>query len=717
MTRPQDMPCISGGLQLGGAVPRWREEVATHASLFPRLPFMFLLPRSKAKMFEDGRDRGVDAALRNLLPHYLPASEYYPGFANFEGYFYVDIATQIGGAWKAQRKLTAVVWDQSFQPVAGRLVSFKRAEGSTHFKFVASDGTEKDELKDGDAVQTDEAGMAEITVRHPAREVDQANAAVKIVATSEGDESFIILQIVRNSHAPALDDVGRKNLRTADRLYVYQPDAPNRTPLPPTAPLNQGVLDLQEMLNEVVSRNRRVPAADWRFVPLDGQYTEKTRDAVKLYLQHFTAITAGANWPYNLANIGLATELVDYLKTEYLFDPTHNDHKGKIVDRRVLIGETTWDIAPASIDGLWELYEGVVKRLQSEMVRVAELYVNESTFWLHRPLHSPYLQSNDWVFRVHQANTPVRTAPNNTAPMLTDPSGNAVTVGDGELFARLGTQGAFTQIQHPSGNGWVATNSGSPFRDDQSIPRNSGLHGFNGVAYSFGAKCRPDEYRADLLSNPHAPPDDAAGNLRRIASWEEYANEHKPGLRGTGSPIAPEESTANWTGCDCSGFTQNCITEALFDGTTTRVVPANILARLTRSSATGNGRIHQGAIASGSFVGDAAVARPVPLPESGGAYDEKLHWIRKGDVIAGGGHIVWVSEDKPAIALSGTAIAYTRQVFLTYNERGDTADYDANFNVVPAATARFTRKAINQPFRWWGAALNARNVGKPFIWR
>ncbi|MDX2132068.1 MAG: hypothetical protein SFY69_08450 [Planctomycetota bacterium] len=742
--RFQDMSCHGGARQLDASIPRLRHEASDLvATVVPRIPWIALLPRSRDKVFVQGEDRGQDARAQTLLPNYHPASPDIPEFADIEGRFYIDIATRINNVWKAQRKLTAIVWDQDYQPVEGTRVEFRRTSGSTHFKFLAPDNTEVDELVGDNAPLTDARGLAEVTVRHPPREVPTADAEVKITISIGTDEDFIILRLVRNTESPALNDVARRTSATADRLFVYQPDATNRSPATPLPEGDdpEGVVQLQEILNEVVSRNRRVPANQWNYIPLNGQYADETRAAVKLYLQHFAPINTPANWPYNLSTIGLDAALVEYLKTEYLFDPTLDAHKGWIVDKRILVGPprdatkptgNAWDLAPASIDGLWELYEGVVRRLQAEMVRLAEMYVTEPTFWLHRPVHQPYVQSAQRVWRIRQNGVAVLTQSNATSDPLRSPPGNApdgtplgqpVVLMDGELYPLVGNGAAvngFRPIVHPAGNGWVPNASGAEFRDDQATPQN---HGFDqaiegrvgGMAYSFGCKCRPDEYRNDLFGNPHATIADNPPR-RRIADWAEYEAEHKPGLRGVGNPIAPEETTANWTGCDCSGFTQNCITEALFPGGGVRVVPNSLMRRLTRSSQAGNGRVHANAIGSGGFVGNAAYARPVPLPQSNNAYDHSRHWIRRGDLIAGGGHIVWIEPEVPVFRRNGAAISMNEQEFLTYNERGDVGDFDANFQPRPFAQRRFTRKAILQPFRWWGPAINQRDIGKPYIW-
>jgi hypothetical protein len=750
--RYSDMSCLGGSPQLGGTVPRWREESSSYATLRPVIPFLFLFPRSKDKLWEDGKDRGQNATPRKLLPSYRPCSPDYDQFADIEGRFYIDIATMINNAWKAQRKLTAGLMDQDYQPVPGRAIEFRRTGGSAYFKFVTSGGTEVDELTGSNAPITDERGLVEVTVRHPPREVPPSEENVSITASAGTDEDTIILRLVRNSESPNLDDVARKSSRNADRLYVYQPDPAQRTPealWQPNQP-QSGVMQLQEILNEVVSRNRRVPASGtdaWAFIRLDNVYSDATKKAVKLYLEHFATINTPANWPYNLSQIGLSNDLVEYLKTEYLFDPTIEPHRGWIVDRRILIGGPRnptqnddgqyWDLTPSAIDGLWELYEGVVERLKTEMVRMGELYVNENTFWLHRPIHQPYTQSPNRVWRIRQDNVTVRSQSNAASPPLQapgppEPDGTPtmqdVVLNSGEVYPLVGNGAAvngFRPIVHTAGNGWVPNASGAEFRDDQSLERNSGLHGMNGVAYSFGCKCRPDEYAADLMSNPHALPADNSPR-RRIADWAEYENEHKPGLNGTSQqnpnpPPAmitlPTDNTANWTGCDCSGFTQNCITESLFAGTDVRVVPNSMMRRLTRSASTGDGRVHQNAIGSGGFVGHSAFARPVSLPQHANQYDHSRHWIRRGDLIAGGGHIVWIEPEIPQFVLTPSgAIAMGEQSFLTYNERGDTQDYDDNFQARPFAQRRFTRKAVLQPFRWWGPAINQRDIGKPYIW-
>ncbi|MBW2647439.1 MAG: hypothetical protein JRE23_14945, partial [Deltaproteobacteria bacterium] len=83
--------------------------------------------------------------------------------------------------------------------------------------------------------------------------------------------------------------------------------------------------------------------------------------------------------------------------------------------------------------------------------------------------------------------------------------------------------------------------------------KNFGNYGVNGVAYTIGAKDRPDDFATGLLNNTPGPAD--------ILCWEQYVPlqpDKLPGRLGEMKDALEQPGT----GVDCSGFITNCITEA-----------------------------------------------------------------------------------------------------------------------------------------------------------
>jgi len=644
---------------------------------------LFIVPRTKEKLFEESEYE----KLQNILDGYVPELEPWDPFRVFEGRFYVDIATDQGGRYQARRRLSAVLLDPSDKPVKNKPVEWRLLSGSSDLRFLDSAGNEKNELTGDAAPKTDDKGVAEVVIAHPAKApAARGDRRLRIQVREGSLEAEIFLTITRNDDVPSLDDVSRKDRTLADHIYVYEPDAVERS-----AP-NDGVRDLQEALNEVVSRHRAIQPYTW--IEGDGEYADSTRDAVRHYLTRFTGVT-GADYPYNLSRIGLSPGLSDYLRVEYApFDPSAAASRGWIVDRRILIGDR-WDKAETQIDGLLELKEGVVDVLKGEMVRTANEYTGEGTFWLHRTIHQPYTQVAGFVFRVTAASVTPKTAASPTAPNLLQPDGSPVTLSQGELYPSPAAAGAWVQIQHAAGNGWVPNGSGRRVHDDQSIAGNAGTHGGDGVAYSWGNKDLPDRYRNFLETNPDAPPADGAGSHLRIASWEEYATGHRVGRTQAEGANPPET-----TGCDCSGFVQNCVTYALFPSGT-RIVPEAVTPRVNIRTS----RWALNEIAAGGFVGAAAHARPI----TGYAATVEKNWLRQGDIVSSAGHIVWIAEAVPNIATNAFAV---------YNEYGNFQYSLLTGATAPLDTTRFLRKALRMPLHYWigNNALAGYNIGKVYIW-
>jgi hypothetical protein len=642
---------------------------------------MDIVPRSKANVFEAGNS-GI---YKDFFPDPAGPADPAKRIRDVERRFYVDLAIKgADNVFRAKRKLTAIVNTWDGKPAPNREITWTVAH-CTDLEFEVGGARSRQPQ----AVKTDSNGLAEITVVHraapPNSDMSPTSRAI-FTASTHGAEATIELVVTRNSDVESLDQITRPS---EFNLWVYEPDAANRSPS------NKQMKDLQEAINEVVSRHRRVQNHGW--VTLDGQFGDETRTALSKYLSTFTNVK-GPDYPYDLSKIGIDTRLADYIDAEYgPFSIKNAQNKGGVIDRRLLIGEVKSNDTD-KIDGLLELKEGVVDTLRSEMVRVANDYLNCNTFWLHRPIHNPYQQAADFVFRI-TAQVKVKTAPNPQAQDL----GPSTQVG--ELFAVIPGQAAagWVQINYPGvGAGWVRANSGQQFSNDQSIASNGGNLGGTGVAYSWGRKDLPARFSDKLNTNPRAPPADGGGNLLRIANWDEYQGGHKVG-RVSNQNIDPEDAVDPplWTGCDCSGFVQNCLTGAKFAAPDQRIIPDALTAAITINP---NGWT-QHEIGTGGFVGANAHAREVPKTT-----DVEHHFVRQGDVIFNPGHIVFVAEPIPNTAGND---------FLVFNEYGSFEYYDQN-GLKQQSPNEFLRKSLRMPFHYWGLAngLNTATlqVGKPYIW-
>lgn len=681
-------------------------------------PKLTVYPRSKKNIFQEKSNE-----LKDLLPDFQQHRIF--TYKNFELRFYVDIATKRNNVYMGHRKLTVVVHDPKDKPLSNKAVSLSRKSGSEKLRFLDTSNNQKKGLSGADAPKTDSLGMVEVTIVHPAENPNNGKENLVIEAKVDGSTSEIRLTITRNDVVSNLNEISRRNETNAEHILVHQPISAH------FSPSNQGIKELQEVINEVVSRHNGIPAAGpnrFIWLTLDGIYGNQMKRAINQYLTTFTSIQP-PDYPYNLNNISLSQNLISYLKAEYLFDPESNENKGKIIDRNILIG-STWAIAPNQIDGLLELKEGVIDRLKTEMVNLANTYINCATFWLHRPvIHQPYQQSANWVFRITNNNIPVKTVPDPPPPLppsppLLDLNGNAIVVNSGDLLpSPSAPPGGWTQITYPGvGNGWIPSNSGRRIRDDQNNARNSGLHGAviggidynNGVAYSFGCKDLPDDYSTRLTNNPNAPPNNAGGNRLRIAHWDEYENEHRVGRTSGDVPAWPAPGGAvpatgiqSYIGCDCSGFVQACITQARFPAPQDNVaIVPNTLTWPVNITAS---RVPQNAIGASAFVPNHA--REFDKPQA----DITRHWMRQGDIIYSDGpgidHIVFVAEDR-LNALNNN------NTFHVFNEWGSDRYRLANGNQAPVDQTRFLRKALRMPFHYWRRDLtpNSFHIAKIYIW-
>jgi hypothetical protein len=593
-----------------------------------------------------------------------------------ENRFYIDLAKKSGGDWIAKRRITALVTENG-KPASGKQVKWERLEGSTHLKF------EKD-------TTTTDKGLAEVVISHVVEQVDPDDRQLTIRATVIGIptpvQATISLTIARNDDVASLDDVMVNPAKEgeADVILVYQPTAGVQSSAVGT-PDADTFLGLQHVLNQVVSRHKGI--SSFAFLYQDGIYGDGTKTAVKHFITKFASIKP-PDWPYTLKDIGIYKSLKDYVNAEY--KPfTYED--GVIVDRHLLIGKKK-DATPANIDGLWELKAGVVDNLVPGMRTKADEYLNCSTFWLHRPIHTPYKQSD--TVGVVITKQPVTVMDSAGGAPQTDAGGAPVTLPKGTRSVSLGddkdANGAtwYNIRLSASQDGWVPKSSVDEIKDDRNEDDcNSGLFGRNGVAYSFGCKEKPAEFTAQLNANTPGPQD--------IINWLEYTKGHKPGLTLSEQQGAENGKERDWTGIDCSGFCQHCVTAAVFPGGATRIVPQSILQALTDRGKHGT---EVGASAAIGYY-----ARQVPYNKT---KPQKL-WIRGGDIITTSGHIVWVT-DGPDDAPDALHDNRDFEVYNAYGELGSAA----------VQATQFVHKTIRMPFRWWGVKLSdTASIGRVYIWK
>jgi hypothetical protein len=703
--------------QLANPTTNWVSNSLNVCSLSqPANPLFEIVPRRADRIFTNPvfTSPTVDAPItgtmvRNRLPKWRsPQARLFSldsalRIREMEYRFFTDFATQIQQQWWSKRKLSVLCLyrrpNGQYRPVVNVPVRLTRTAADHPLRFVLGNGNTVLELSDSNRPRTDNQGIAEFTVAHPVQQIAPNHQRVSITAeadipllgpnaaststTSIRMTSSLALLIRRNNDVTAIADIYNlpTNPESALNIWCFQPAAPENA--------NAGIRELQEAINEVVSRHRGI--ANFQFVPLTGIFDSPTRTALKYYVSKFRTIAPSPNgYPYNLSTIGPDPDVLTLIKEDYApFDPTTDANMGVIVDRRFLIGDQL-SLIVDRIDGLWELYQGVVLILRNQMREYGQGYLNCDTFWLHRTMHGPYSQAVDTVFGCTNNNVTVRTAAANAAqPLMT--AGNPTTIGDGDHFLVQSQAGQWVQINHASGLGWVPLNMGVVVRNDrgafrvpQTQVRNHGAlgivgagyaqnHSANGVAYTYGGKQTPDEWRNSLLQNQHANPN-------QIVNYSEYAAGYRFGE--TKAEYDNGDMTHKEAGCDCSGFVQNCIVHAFFPGTNTRIVPAQLINNVW--------------LGSSQFIGANLRARPVPRPLN----DHDRHWVRGADIIQHPGHIVMVSEDIPAMLNDATD-------FKIMQESG---------SAVAGDITQFRRKSVRSPFSWWNATHAGFTFGKVYIW-
>ena len=272
-------------------------------------------------------------------------------------------------------------------------------------------------------------------------------------------------------------------------------------------------------------------------------------------------------------------------------------------------------------------------------------------------------------------------------------AGTALSSAKDEKFSYLKKKTPPTErwfkIENKNGvAGWIKEADCTAISNDRVTAHNAGTFGMAGVAYSYGSKDRPAEFTALLQSNSLKPETNDC--------WHLYENTHKPGKTSNDS------DTANWTGIDCSGFTQNSATYSLLPDNQ-RIVPEARMKRIGRvAGATGETWPWTGCIPARDFVGD--WARQITYDPA----NANKQWLQCTDIITSPGHIVWVGDIDP------DAIDNHRD-FQVYNAYGG----DSRENQSPSVpTDKFIRKIIKMPFKWWGIKLgdDKIKVGRIYFW-
>jgi hypothetical protein len=666
-----------------------------------------------------------DDFILDRLPKWKPYSTLEPPHCSidkkkrikpYEYRLYVDLATQINNVWCARKKISVLCLQKKssnkYLPIVNTPVDITRKTGHNGLQFVLPNGSCVANLTGANRPLTNNQGIAEFTVSFPTQQLTASNdpeieAAVTVPLNSGSSNSSqpivsrktIFLRLLRNTNIPfdTIADIpgpqpagsnSNATVYAPSHLWCFQPAAVETT-------ANEGIKKLQEIINEVVSRHRGVTAGatgdNFAFLELNGIYNENTKRMLGKYLQRFTNINGG-NYPYNLTAIGPDPALLTTIKEDYApFDPTLEANRGWIVDRRMLVGDT-YDITPARIDGLLELYDGVVNVLKAQMRAFGQSYLDCNVFWLHRPIHGPYAAATDDVFVCKNNGVQLRTAGVQTASLVSV-NNNPVTINSSEHFLISQQAGGWVKITHTNGQqGWINSNQGCIVKNDRGRfravgiqQRNHGVlgvlgtnfatqHTANGVAYTFGGKQTPAQWLASLRGNTYATPD-------QVVHYNEYEVGYRFGE--TMDELTSGDLTHKEAGCDCAGFVQNCIINSFFPGTTTRIVPTNI--------------VNTTWLHSSAFVGPTLVAREVPKPASTATF----HWVRGADIIFKKGHIVFAAEDEPNILNNNIS-------FLIMQECGG-----VNSNIFTV----FRRKSVRSPFSWWGSSIGSFTFGKVFIWR
>lgn len=658
-----------------------------------------LFPRCPKHLVHGGRVR-----IKPLLPDYYPDLEPGRPIKCLEYNFYPDVNTV--------RTLSALAApaekEKHGKPFKEGITVYWRLDTAVSSKYAKLGVTES---------KTDKDGIASVTVEHPAQTFTDSPNLIQIQASL--DKGFsdrtrmagLCLKICRNDDI----DSSFSQVLAGRSLLVFQPENQQSS---------EGVKELQRLLNHVVARHKAADKFQW--LPIDGKYD----DACLINVAEFLRCFAGEyNYEKGHFNIVSNKKLREYLQTEYGIS---NLEDGHFVDRDVLVGKNTWQQKPKveEINGLLDIYRGVVECYFRQMVVRCNEYCSCDVYWLHSPRHQPYTEGEGPFLRI-QATKHVYAEDGNTKSRIPNheiPSGSVVRL--------LPPQPGDTWL-HIDG-GWIRPGRVRQIRKDANHSENTGIFGSRGVAYSYARKDLPFEFQRFMQrNNPRPQSRDVNLIDTSILCWEEYENGNKPG-REDGDP-----GENNWTGVDCSGFVQNCLTHAMFEiydldraGRITpryadfenahatnddRIIPQSFMVRITKNAGGWYGP--NDCIPADGFVDN--YARQMPY----NSLDEERQWLDQGDLIATGNHIAFVAERQP------DSIRHHREFFI-YNAYGEyychneTAGSDiqtAAFIINPdpsrpntvIPTGQFIRKVMKMKFKWWGIQCDGNGVmlGRVYFWK
>lgn len=364
----------------------------------PEIKPLEIFPRKAANLFDD--DRKVKPLLPSTYAEFVGG--FSPHVKHLEYNFYPDLATK--------RTVTAVVTaikGGKPVPLPDKDVFWRIGSGSAPNAKIQKN------------VSTSDAnGCAELVVEHPVETPPIGQRTIKIQASfyeSFQEFSEIILRVHRNEDV--LADLNP--LLTGRSLLVYQKEKPEAS---------EGVKRLQHLLNQVVARKKS--CTDFQWIKFDGKYDATVKKVVAAFISKFGG---GFDYKKGQFNVKVNEQLQDYIKQEY-----GKYEEGCLVDRSLLIGDKLWDDSqPVSkIDGLLDIYNGVVERFFAQMLARAEEYTSCNTFWLHRPIHRPYKQGQ--IEQVRMKNTvDLRTKAGDDQAIIKDKTGNAEQAKKGQTLKFL----------------------------------------------------------------------------------------------------------------------------------------------------------------------------------------------------------------------------------------------------------------------------------------
>lgn len=372
-----------------------------HALWGPELRPLELFARKPENIFESG------VTLKKVLPDEFQEVHggYSPDYKKIEIHFYPDLGTT--------RTITAFVSkedEDQVMPEGGKKVYFRLAPGSAP----------RAKLKSNEA-ETDSNGFASVEVEHPAETPPGLQTIFIQASLNEEFQGYAQVNLVVCRNQDVSEDLSQ--VLSGDTLLVCQNENHEKS---------AGVKRVQELLNQVVARKRS--AREFKWLAHDGVYADRGKSVVKELLTKFSG---DFDYEKGQFDVKVNERVKEYVKSEY------GDYEdGMLVDRSLLIGEKLWsDSDPVKeIDGLLDIYNGVVRRFFDEMIRVSETYTGCDTFWLHRPIHKRYKAGK--AFEVYpRENVSLRVGPTGESDIVKNEStGGNETVKKGEKYKVIDTQ-------------------------------------------------------------------------------------------------------------------------------------------------------------------------------------------------------------------------------------------------------------------------------------